>query len=113
MENMKKELLKNGVVVNDVDSENKFFSVSKNGIHGVVSFNDFDIDLEIFLDSVELNSDTCCSCYDVDYIKSSKIDFSKVEENQIKDLILDGFELDYLLTLNSEQLDELFCKYND
>lgn len=113
MENMKKELLKNGVIVNDVNNENKFFSVSKNGICGVISFNDFDIDLEVFLDSAELNIDNCCINYDVDYIKSNEIDFSKIEENQIKDLILDGFELDYLLTLNSEQLDELFCQYND
>jgi hypothetical protein len=48
--------------------------------------------------------------YDVDYIKSGRVDFSKIEENHIKDLMLDGHELEYLLTLNHDELDSLMFK---
>ncbi len=107
---MKKELLKNKITINYVDDENKFFSVSKNNICGTISFNDFYSDLNMFLDTVELYGSTCN--YDVDYIESNAIDFSKIEENQIRDLMLDGLKIDFLLTLNSFELDNLYAKYN-
>lgn len=48
--------------------------------------------------------------YDIEYIKSNKVDFSKIEENQIRDLMLDGFELNDLIFLTSQQIDSLLYK---
>lgn len=107
---MKKELVKNNITIKVEDYVNNFFAVEKLGLSGVISFDNFEEDLNDFIISVELFG--MKTTYDVNYINSNEFDFSKISENQIRDLMLDGFELNGLLTLDMHSLDGLYGKYN-
>lgn len=107
---MKKELVKNNITITVEDYVNNFFAVEKLGLSGVISFDNFEEDLNDFIISVELFG--MKTTYDVNYINSNEFDFSKISENQIRDLMLDGFEPNSLLVLDIKELDSLYGKYN-
>ena len=91
----------NKVNIVSYDSENKFFSVEKNNICGLITCNNFNDDLEVFLSSVEI--------YKVNENELENFSFNDLTLYQIRDLIIRGFDLSsYLSTLNYNQLKMIY-----
>lgn len=98
------KLEENKINVVYYDKENKFFSVEKQGLNGLITVNDFMEDLETFLISIELFNSQDQNDYSL-----KEIETNIVSINEIKELLKRGFDLsDYLSKLDIQFLKMLY-----